>query len=153
MFTVQDRVKESSITEGNGKVIVLNDTFGGFTSFSQAVGSGNSTFYTIENNQNYETPMKKVIDQMLASRCVIGYHGAHMWIARWLGMPMIIFSKGTLTKKAFPWAMIFEYWSDFHPELIEEYIEKSVQKREEMIDEYEYWLTEPNFHRLRQQRS
>ena len=54
MFTVQDRVKESSITEGNGEVIVLNDTFGGFSSFSQAVGSGNSTFYTIENNENYE---------------------------------------------------------------------------------------------------
>ena len=35
----------------------------------------------------------------------------------------------------------------------EEYIEKSIQKREEMIDEYKYWLTEPNFHRLRQQRS
>jgi len=102
---------------------------------------------------HYETPMKKCIDTMLSSRCVIGYHGAHMWIARWLGMPMIIFSKGTLTKKAFPWAMIFEYWSDFHPELIEEYIQKSIQKREEMIDEYNYWLTEPNFHRLRQQRS
>ena len=102
---------------------------------------------------HYETPMQKCIDVMLTCRCVIGYHGAHMWIARWLGMPMIIFSKGTLTKKAFPWAMIFEYWSDFHPELIEEYIEKSIQKREEMIDEYKYWLTEPNFHRLRQQRS
>ena len=36
---------------------------------------------------------------------------------------------------------------------IEEYIQKSIQKREEMIDEYKYWLTEPNFHRLRQQRS
>ena len=97
--------------------------------------------------------MKKCIDTMLASRCVIGYHGAHMWIARWLGMPMIIFSKGTLTEKAFPWAIKFDYWSDFHPELIEEYIEKSIQTREEMIDEYKYWLTEPNFHRLRQQRS
>ena len=102
---------------------------------------------------HYETPMQKCIDSMLASRCVIGYHGAHMWIARWLGMPMIIFSKGSLTTKAFPWAIVFEYWSDFHPELIEEYIEKSVQQREVWLDKYKYWLTEPNFHRLRQQRS
>ena len=102
---------------------------------------------------HYETPMQKCIDTMLSCRCVIGYHGAHMWIARMLGMPMIIFSKGTLTKKAFPWALTFEYWSDFHPELIEEYVQQSVQKREEVINEYKYWLTEPNFHRLRSERS
>ena len=102
---------------------------------------------------HYETPMQKCIDTMLSSRCVIGYHGAHMWIARMLGMPMIIFSKGKITNKAFPWALVFEYWSDFHPELIEEYIEQSVRKREEIIDEYKYWLTEPNFHRLRSERS
>ena len=102
---------------------------------------------------HYETPMQKCIDTMLSCRCVIGYHGAHMWIARMLGMPMIIFSKGQLTKKAFPWALTFEYWSDFHPELIEEYVQQSVQKREEVINEYKYWLTEPNFHRLRSERS
>ncbi len=102
---------------------------------------------------HYATPMKKVVDLMLQSRGVIGYHGAHMWIARLLGMPMIIFSKGNLTKKAFPWAIIFEYWSDYNPELTEEYFQQSIQKREEWIHEYKYWLTEPNFHRLRQQRT
>ena len=54
MFKIKDRVKESSITEGNGSSIVLNDTFGGFVSFADAIGSGNSTFYTIENNADYE---------------------------------------------------------------------------------------------------
>lgn len=54
MFKIKDRVKESSITEGNPLKIVLNDTYGGFQSFSDAIGSGNSTFYTIENNANYE---------------------------------------------------------------------------------------------------
>lgn len=54
MFRVKDRVKESSITEGNPLKIVLNDTYGGFESFSNAIGSGNSTFYTIENNDDYE---------------------------------------------------------------------------------------------------
>jgi hypothetical protein len=102
---------------------------------------------------HYETPMQKVIKEMLTSRCVIGYHGAHMWIARMLGLPMIIFSKGNITKKAFPWAIVWEYWSDFHPELIEEYIQKSVANRNEVIDEYKYWLSTPNVHRLGQERS
>jgi hypothetical protein len=102
---------------------------------------------------HYETPYDRVIRQMLTSRCVIGYHGAHMWIARMLGLPMIIFSKGQITQKAFPWAIVWEYWSDFHPEMIEEYIQKSVQKRNEVIDEYKYWLSTPNVHRLRQERS
>ena len=102
---------------------------------------------------HYETHMREVIKQMLSSRCVIGYHGAHMWIARMLGLPMIIFSKGHITKKAFPWAIVWEYWSDFHPEMIDEYIHKSIQKRNEVIDEYRYWLGTPNVHRLRQERS
>jgi len=54
MFKIKDRVKESSITEGNPLRIILNDTYGGFESFSNAIGSGNSTFYTIENNSDYE---------------------------------------------------------------------------------------------------
>jgi len=102
---------------------------------------------------HYETPMHEVMKTMLSSRCVIGYHGAHMWIARMLGLPMIIFSKGQITQKAFPWAIVWEYWSDFHPELIEEYIHKSVEKRDEIIHEYKYWLSTPNIHRLRQERS
>ena len=42
MFILADRVKESSLTEGNVDHIVLNDTFGGFVSFADAIGSGNS---------------------------------------------------------------------------------------------------------------
>jgi hypothetical protein len=102
---------------------------------------------------HYEDTMDSVVKKMLTSRCVIGYHGAHMWIARMLGLPMIIFSKGKITERAFPWAITWEYWSDFHPELIEEYIEKSIEKRNEVINDYRYWLTTPNIHRLRQQRN
>ena len=54
MFKIKDRVKESSITEGNPLKIVLNDTYGGFQSFASGIGHENSTFYTIENNANYE---------------------------------------------------------------------------------------------------
>jgi|LakMenEpi03Aug12_release.lakeMendotaPanAssembly.Ray.scaffolds.fasta_scaffold38015_6 hypothetical protein len=53
MFKLADRVKEASITTGIGSV-VFNETYNGFTSFSSAIGDGNSTFYTIENNANFE---------------------------------------------------------------------------------------------------
>ena len=54
MLVLADRVKESSITEGNVHYIVLNDTFGGFQSFAEGIGDGNTTYYTIENNDEFE---------------------------------------------------------------------------------------------------
>jgi hypothetical protein len=53
MFIVSDRVKQNSITSGSGN-IVLQNTFPGFQSFSEAIGDGNTTYYTIENNANFE---------------------------------------------------------------------------------------------------
>lgn len=52
-FILADRVKETSISSGTGD-IVLNDTFGGFQSFSAGIGDGNSTFYAIENGSQWE---------------------------------------------------------------------------------------------------
>lgn len=102
---------------------------------------------------HYEDRMQDVVKTMNTSCGVIGYHGAHMWIARMLGLPMIVFSEKPLSEKAFPWAIRFKYYSDFHPENIQEYFQMSLEKREEAISEYKYYLTTPNIHRLRQQRS
>lgn len=54
MLKVNDRVKESSLTEGDVNYIILNDTFGGFQSFADGIGDGNTTYYTIENNDQFE---------------------------------------------------------------------------------------------------
>lgn len=54
MFKVNDRVKQSSLTEGNVNYVVLNDTFGSFQSFADGIGDGNATYYTIENNDQFE---------------------------------------------------------------------------------------------------
>lgn len=102
---------------------------------------------------HYETPIHQCVKKMMGARAVIGYHGAHMWLARWLGKPMIIFSKRNITAKAFPWALQYEYWTDFSPDTIEEQIQTSVQKRERTIDELRYYLTNSNIHRLRSQRT
>ena len=107
---------------------------------------------------HYEHACHQAVKKMLTTRCVFGYHGAHMWIAKWLGMPMIIFSKGgkrrnNITQKAFPWAVTFEYWTDFNIESIEEYVALSIKRRDETIEKRKYYLTGPNLYRLRGKRT
>lgn len=102
---------------------------------------------------HYQDTLQHVMKTMNMSSGVIGYHGAHMWVARMLGLPMIVFSEKELSERAFPWAIRFKYYSDFDPENIEEYFQMSIDKREEAISDYKYYLTTPNIHRLRQQRS
>ena len=53
MFKIANRVKETSSTSGTGSV-VLNGALGAFQTFSAGIGDGNTTFYTIENNSNWE---------------------------------------------------------------------------------------------------
>lgn len=107
---------------------------------------------------HYSTPIEQATKYMLQSSGVIGYHGAHMWLAKWLGMPMIIFSKGgklhnNITQKAFPWAVIYEYWTDYSPEHTMELLHESIRLRDETYEEYKYYLTGPNLHRLRGERT
>ena len=53
MFKISDRVKESSITTGSG-ALALSGPYGGFQSFSNGIGDGNTTFYAIENGVQWE---------------------------------------------------------------------------------------------------
>jgi hypothetical protein len=54
---------------------------------------------------DYETPIKDADEIISSSRIVIGYHGSAMWLARWLGAPMIVYSSRELSKKVFPWCV------------------------------------------------
>ena len=51
---IADRVKETTITQGTGTITLSGSTFGGFQSFSDAIGEGNSTYYCIQNESNFE---------------------------------------------------------------------------------------------------
>jgi hypothetical protein len=53
MFKLSDRVKETTLTQGTG-TLTLAGSFGSFQSFLDGIGEGNSTFYTIENNNQFE---------------------------------------------------------------------------------------------------
>lgn len=54
MLRLSDRVKETSSTSGSGLYVSLGGSFRGFQTFSDGIGDNNTTFYTIENAQNYE---------------------------------------------------------------------------------------------------
>ena len=45
---IADRVKETTTTQGIGTVTLGGSTFGGFQSFSSAIGEGNTTYYCIQ---------------------------------------------------------------------------------------------------------
>jgi hypothetical protein len=51
---IADRVKETTTTQGTGTVTLSGPTFGGFQSFSSAIGEGNTTYYCIQNESNFE---------------------------------------------------------------------------------------------------
>ena len=53
MFILNDRIKETTLTEGTGSII-LNGPFVGFQSFDSGVGDSNSTYYAIENGSQWE---------------------------------------------------------------------------------------------------
>ena len=52
-LVISDRVKETTTTQGTGTV-TLGGPLGGFQSFSSAIGSGNTTYYVIENDTQFE---------------------------------------------------------------------------------------------------
>ncbi len=51
---IADRVKETTITTGTGDISLGGRTFGGFQTFSEAIGDGNTTYYCIQNDSRFE---------------------------------------------------------------------------------------------------
>eukprot|EP00919_Chromeraceae_sp_WS-2016_P053585 GHVR01127232.1.p1 GENE.GHVR01127232.1~~GHVR01127232.1.p1 ORF type:complete len:311 (-),score=17.06 GHVR01127232.1:122-1054(-) len=134
----------------------LGETPGGHA-WDKVANSFNRRGYETKH-VHYSTPIERAVKMMNQCSGVVGYHGAHMWLAKWLGLPMIIFSKGgklhgNITRKAFPWAVIYEYWTDYSPEHTMDLLHESIRLRDETYEEYKYYLTGPNLHRLRGERT
>ena len=51
---IADRVKESTITTGTGRISLSGATFGGFQTFAEAIGDGNLTYYCIQSFDQFE---------------------------------------------------------------------------------------------------
>lgn len=58
-LVVKDRVQESSTTTGTG-ALTLGGALTGFQSFSSAIGDGNTTYYTITANGDWEVGLGTV---------------------------------------------------------------------------------------------
>src|SRR6056300_26709 len=68
---ISDRVKETTTTQGTGSITLNGSTFGGFNTFSQAIGSGNSTYYCIQNESNFEIGIGTVSVQSISRDTVL----------------------------------------------------------------------------------
>jgi hypothetical protein len=66
MFKLADRVKETTLTQGTGSIL-LAGSFGSFQTFSDGIGDGNSTYYTIENGSNFEIGIGTLSSNILSS--------------------------------------------------------------------------------------
>jgi hypothetical protein len=51
---IADRVKETTTTTGTGNISLSGRTFGGFQTFAEAIGDGNTTYYCIQNDSQFE---------------------------------------------------------------------------------------------------
>lgn len=69
-LVLKDRVREQSTTTGTG-TLTLTGAITGFQSFSSAIGNGNTTYYTISDNTNWESGIGTVSAGALARTTVL----------------------------------------------------------------------------------
>jgi len=159
--------------EGGRKSIVLNTTathreqFADYNpdkSWKDPVGvEGWRTVEGIIKNEwgfdveyvDYTTPIDDAIDIYKKAFLAVGYHGSAMWLARYIGCPMLIYSTKSITKRAFPWAHVrnkfdVEQFVSTDPYAIRK---QSKDRLVEVKKQYELFLNTPNIHRLRGERT
>ena len=84
---------------------------------------------------HYETPIEEASEILSTAKLVIGYHGSAMWLARWIGAPMVVYSDRTISRDVFPWCI--------HNPLqlhILIAIAESLEKRDNVIRELDRYL-------------
>ena len=104
---------------------------------------------------NYTDSVQDVVDKYRKAFLAVGYHGSTAWIARYLGTPMILFSKKKITKQAFPWALVKTTYEKSDMEAINPYEvrAKGISRIRELEKQLDLHLNTPNLHRLRGKRT
>ena len=104
---------------------------------------------------NYTDSVQDVVDKYRKAFLAVGYHGSTAWIARYLGTPMILFSKKKITKQAFPWALVKTTYEKSDMEAINPYEvrAKGISRIKELEKQLDLHLNTPNLHRLRGKRT
>lgn len=104
---------------------------------------------------DYTTPIMDAVDIYKKCFLAVGYHGSSMWLARYLGCPMLIYSTKPITRKAFPWATVrgkfdITQFRETNPDFVRK---QSRNKLIEVKKQYETFLNTPNLYRLRGERT
>jgi|TARA_R110002073_G_scaffold16573_3_gene63399 hypothetical protein len=104
---------------------------------------------------DYTQPISQVIDLYRKASLAIGYHGSTMWVARYVGCPMLVYSTKKVTKRAFPWAVVKGKYEQVEFQNInpQELRKKSIARRTEIEKQLEVYLNVPNLHRFRGKRT
>lgn len=86
---------------------------------------------------SYRTPIKDLFRYMVRARCFIGYHGTAAWVAKFLQMPMVVFSSNQpLTKSAFCHAALKTAMEDDFVDNLDAYIVHSKRKMDQTLRRY-----------------
>lgn len=84
---------------------------------------------------HYETPIKEACEILSSAKLVVGYHGSAMWLARWIGAPMVVYSDRSISQKVFPWCVHNPNQLDLPISL-----GKSIDKKYEVLRNLERYL-------------
>lgn len=99
---------------------------------------------------DYRTPIEKAVSTMQRAWLLIGYHGSATWLGKFMGMPMVIFSKHKrLTPRSFPWAIVIGYSSDFNINMLSTYRQKSIDMMRMHEEELNGYYIEPHIRGIR----
>jgi hypothetical protein len=55
---------------------------------------------------DYTTPIDDMLAMLRVAKGFVGYHGTAAWVAKFMHTPSLLFSTGSLTRNAFPYAVI-----------------------------------------------
>ena len=74
----------------------------------------------------------------------VGYHGSTIWLAKYIGAPMLIYSSKIQTSRSFPWAIVQKKmetgeFSKLNP----------IKRLNELNIQYEQYLNVPNLFALK----
>lgn len=104
---------------------------------------------------DYSTRTRDAVDIYRKAFLAVGYHGSSMWLARYLRVPMLIYSEKPITRSAFPWAVVKDRFDEtefvnLNPHKLREMGIKRIAELEKQLDIY---FNIPNIHRLRGERT
>lgn len=60
--------------------------------------------YKVEH-VGYETPVTEASEIIQSCSLLVSYHGNAVWLGKWIGAPMMVFSESNLTARCFPWSI------------------------------------------------